>query len=75
MPPAADIKPEAEPLYPVAALVATTPQEAETAERGWWNEILLWGRSEHAKITRICSWAATLSAEFKLDLPKDWCQE
>lgn len=66
-PPAADLHPAPEPVYPVAAL---EPGEAgEAAERAWWNEVLLWGRGERAKVARICNWARDLG----FDAPTGYC--
>lgn len=60
-PPAADLRPAAEPAYPVEAL---EPGEAgEAAEKAWWNDVLLWGRGEHGKVVRICNWARDLGFE------------
>lgn len=39
------------------------------AEKIWWNAVLLWGRSEHDKVVRICNWARELG--FKV--PADYC--
>lgn len=66
-PPAADLRAAAEPTYPVAAL---EPGPAgEQAERAWWNEVLLWGRGERARVVRICQWARDLG----MQLPADYC--
>ena len=66
-PPAADLRPVAEPAYPVEAL---QPGEAgRIAEERWWNEVLAWGRSEHAARKRICQWALDLGYE----APADFC--
>lgn len=62
-PPLADIKVEAEPAYPEAAL--TDP----AAEALWWNEVLLWGRDNRDKVARVCTWAKDL----KYEVPADWC--
>lgn len=66
-PPAADLQPTQEPLYPEAALEPTPAGEA--AERAWWNSVLIWGRGEHSKVVRICNWARDL----KMDLPAGYC--
>lgn len=62
-PPVADIKVEAEPAYPEAAL--TDP----AAEDLWWNDVLLWGRDNRDKVARICKWAKDLGN----DVPAGWC--
>lgn len=62
-PPAADLQPLPEPIYPEAAL------DNEEVERAWWNSVLIWGRGEHSKVVRICNWARDL----KLELPDDYC--
>jgi len=67
LPPAADFRPETEPAYPVEALTD------EAVERAWWNEVLAWGRTEHAKVKRICEWADTLGDDYKQDVPEGWC--
>lgn len=69
------MKPETEPLYPIAALTATTEAERAKAESGWWNEVLLWGRSEHGKVSRICAWAVTMDRQYQKELPADLCVE
>ncbi|MDO7843472.1 hypothetical protein [Sphingomonas immobilis] len=57
-PPAADLKAEAEPPYPEAAL---QPGKAGAeAERAWWSEVLIWGRMHHDRVARICAWARDL---------------
>ena len=59
-PPVADMKVDPEPEYPLAAL---EPGEAGTAaERAWWNQVLLWGRTHHDRVQRICGWARELKA-------------
>lgn len=67
LPPAADLQPAVEPVYPIEALTD------EAVEDKWWNDVLLWGRGEHDKVKRICDWAAVLGREYKQELPKEWC--
>lgn len=68
-PPAADLRPAAEPAYPVEAL---EPGEAgEAAEKSWWNAVLLWGRGEHGKVARICNWARDLG----FSTPAGYCDD
>lgn len=68
-PPAADLRPAAEPAYPVEAL---EPGEAgEAAEKAWWNAVLLWGRGEHGKVIRICNWARDLG----FSTPAGYCDD
>lgn len=67
-PPAADLRPVAEPPYPDAAL---QPGEAgRLAEEAWWNEMLIWGRGEQAARIRVCAWVLKLG----YDAPKDFCR-
>src|SRR5207244_2779750 len=40
-PPVADLKVDAEPVYPVEALAPGSA--GEQAERKWWNEVITWG--------------------------------
>ena len=71
LPPAADLKPAAEPLYPIEAL---EPGDAgKAAEDAWWNDVLIWGRGERAKVKRICDWADTLGRKHNSPLPEGWC--
>lgn len=68
-PPVADLKVDAEPVYPVAAL---EPGEAgQLAEDAWRDEILIWGRKGWAQNARVCKWATELG----LDVPKGYCGE
>lgn len=63
-----DLRPRAEPAYPVAAL---EPGPAgQLAEEQWWKDVLTWGRSEHADKVRICKWAVDLG----LDVPQGYCE-
>ena len=57
-PPATDLKAAPEPAYPEAALQPGPAGEA--AERAWWNDVLLWGRDNRDRVTRICKWAVDL---------------
>jgi hypothetical protein len=57
-PPAADLHAAPEPEYPAAALEAGPAGEA--AERAWWNSVLLWGRENRDRVTRICKWSVDL---------------
>lgn len=66
-PPAADLKAAPEPSYPAIALESGPIGEA--AERAWWNDVLLWGRDNRDRVTRICKWAVDLG--FKA--PPDFC--
>jgi len=66
-PPAADLKAAPEPPYPATALEAGPIGEA--AERAWWNDVLLWGRDNRDRVTRICKWSIDLG--FKA--PPDFC--
>lgn len=67
MPPADDLKVEAEPLYPIEALGAGP--EAADAEDQWWNEVLAWGRTGWGNVARICRWSRDLGKE----VPAEWC--
>lgn len=75
LPPAPDRKVDAEPLYPVAALEAcptnlrSDPCPAAEAERKWWNEMLIWGRTHRDRVARICGWGRLLEK----DVPEGWC--
>lgn len=75
LPPAADRKAEAEPVYPVAALepcptnLRTDPCPAEEAERRWWGDLLIWGREHYGRVARICLWAY----ELEQDVPAGYC--
>jgi len=62
-PPAADLRTAPEPPYPEAAL------DSKAIEDAWWNEVLLWGRDNRDRVTRICKWAVDLG--FKA--PPDFC--
>ena len=62
-PPVTDLQAVAEPVYPVEAL--TDPN----VEAAWWNDVLLWGRNHHDKVSRICKWSKDLGHE----VPDDWC--
>jgi len=62
-PPVADIQVVAEPTYPIEAL--TDP----AVESAWWNDVLLWGRDHHNKLSRVCKWAVDL----KYEVPDGWC--
>lgn len=66
-PPVADLKVDPEPPYPITALAPG--QEGEDAERKWWNDVLLWGRTHQARVARVCKWARDL----KLELPVGYC--
>lgn len=66
-PDAADLKADPEPPYPEAAL---QPGEAGAkAEEAWFNDVLAWGRTHHARVARICGWARDL----KMPLPQGYC--
>jgi hypothetical protein len=75
-PPVADIKPDAEPAYPDAALepcptnLRSDPCPAADAERAWWGSMIEWGRTHHGRVERICRWARELKA--RLPTP-DYC--
>lgn len=62
-PPVADLQVDAEPAYPEAALEPT--DAGREAEAKWWNDTLIWGRTHHDRVARICTWARDL----KLKLP------
>lgn len=66
-PPAADLRAAPEPAYPTAALEPGPAGEA--AERAWWNDVLLWGRDNRDRVTRICKWAVDLG----MKAPPDYC--
>lgn len=51
LPPAADLKVQAEPAYPVEALT-----DAD-AERRWNDAVLIWGRDGWRQVGRLCQWA------------------
>lgn len=66
-PPAADLKVDAEPAYPLTAL---QPGAAgEKAEDKWWTDVLAWGRVHHDRVKRICRWSRDLG----LVLPDGYC--
>lgn len=68
-PPVADLKQEAEPPYPEAALA---PGEAGAkAEREWHDKILIWGRKGWAQNRRVCQWAVDLG----LKVPPGYCSK
>lgn len=75
LPPAPDRRVDAEPQYPVAALepcptnLRSDPCPAETAEREWWRDLLLWGRTHRDRVARVCVWGRAL----KQDVPAGWC--
>jgi len=58
---------QAEPAYPVAALAGG--EDGRKAEEKWWNSVLLWGRTHHDRLSRVCTWARDL----KYPLPEGWC--
>lgn len=59
-PPAADLKVDAEPAYPTEAL---EPGEVGSkAEAAWISKVLIWGRTHHDRVQRICTWARELKA-------------
>ena len=68
-PNASDLKPEAEPPFPVEAL--GDGPEADAAEDRWWNDVLAWGRMGWGNVRRTCEWAETMGKE----LPDGWCGE
>ncbi len=59
MPPAADLRVQAEPAYPVEALTD------EAAERRWNDEILLWGREGWRQVGRLCWWAKGMGMDIE----------
>jgi hypothetical protein len=66
-PPVADLKVDKEPEYPLAALM---PDEAgRKAEEEWLAKVLIWGRTHHDRVQRICRWAVDL----KLEVPDGYC--
>lgn len=66
-PPVADLRQEAEPEYPIAAL---EPGEAGAkAEKEWNDKILIWGRKGWAQNRRVCQWAVELG----LQVPTGYC--
>ena len=66
-PPAADLRAAPEPAFPEEALQPGPAGEA--AEKAWWNSVLLWGRDNRDRVTRICKWAVDLGYE----APPDFC--
>ena len=66
-PPVADLRVDPEPAYPEAAL--QPGPEGEAAERAWWNDALLWGRTHRDRLSRVCNWARDLGME----LPRGYC--
>ena len=67
-PPVADLKQEAEPAYPEAAL---EPGEAGAkAEKEWNDKVLIWGRKGWAQNRRVCQWAVNLG----LKVPAGYCR-
>lgn len=69
LPPAADLKPQPEPEYPIEAL-----QEGETgakAEDAWQDRILIWGRTGWAQNRRVCQWAVDLG----MKVPDGYCSK
>ena len=58
IPPATDLKASPEPGYPDAAL--GTGPDADKTEQGWEDDILAWGRGEHAKVERLCQFYADM---------------
>ncbi len=59
-PPSADLKVDPEPAYPTEALV--DGEEGSKAEAAWISKMLIWGRTHHDRVQRICRWAVELKA-------------
>ena len=66
-PPVADLKTDPEPVYPEAAL--QPGPVGEQAEREWWNQTLVWGRTHRDRVARVCAWARDLGHK----LPEGYC--
>lgn len=67
-PPAADVKVEAEPVFPAAAL-EPGPLAAE-AERKWNDDMIIWGRKGWQQVRRVCEYHVRLG----LKVPPGWCR-
>ena len=56
-----------EPAYPQEALL---PGEVgEQAEDAWTNAMIIWGRTHHDRLARVCAWHRDL----KLKVPDGYC--
>ena len=66
-PDVADLQVDQEPQYPIEALQDT--EEGRKAEEAWNNAILLWGRTHHDRLARVCGYFRDL----KVALPTGHC--
>jgi hypothetical protein len=66
-PPAADLKQEAEPEFPLAAL--EPGEEGVKAENAWRDKVLIWGRRGWQQNRRVCQWAVDLG----MSVPTGYC--
>lgn len=77
------MRPATEPAYPAEIVLAEGPEVearkvtvtidpvADAAERAWNNRILIWGRGENRKVTRLCQWAQEVAPG---TLASGWCE-
>ena len=62
-PNAADLQVDQEPQYPIEAL------SDPAAEEAWANDVLMWGRTHHDRLARVCGYFRDL----KMPLPPGHC--